>query len=266
MFRFFILLLLFTNLFAYEGINGTTVLLEFDSSAKDTKLIMENKEIPLIENPIKKDSYFALIPIPYKIKEDTLELLYGNENITLHVKNGDYKKETLHVSKDKVNPPKSTLDRIYAEYKEANKIYNTNTPKRYWNKPFINPLSSKITSEYGNARIFNGSLKSFHSGTDFRAEMGTPIIASNDGVVVIARKRYYAGGSVVIDHGEGVYSAYYHLSKINVKVGDTIEQKQIVGLSGKSGRVTGAHLHFSIMLLAQKVNPLDFIKKVNSLF
>lgn len=265
MIKYLGILLLCTNIYASDIINGTTVLLEFDETYKDTKFIVDKKEIPLLKHPTKSNSYFALIPIAYKIKKDTLKLHHVKEDITLHVSKGNYKKETLHVSKNKVSPPKSVQDRIYTEYKEAMGIYNTYTKQRYWDKPFIHPLNSKITSEYGNARIFNGSLKSFHSGTDFRAKIGTSIIASNEGVVVIAKDRYYAGGSVVIDHGEGVYSSYYHLSEIDVKVGQKVTRSQVVGLSGDTGRVTGAHLHFAIMLFAQNINPLDFINKVNSL-
>jgi len=127
-------------------------------------------------------------------------------------------------------------------------------------------LHSKITSSYGNARMFNGVLKSFHSGTDFRAKIGTKIRATNDGIVVIAKKRYYAGGSVVIDHGNGLYSCYYHLSKILVKVGEKVKQSEIVGLSGQSGRVNGPHLHFGIRIYSRAINPLQFVSTVNKIF
>jgi len=269
-FKFFIIFIFCIKIFAYEATNGTTLLVTFDSSAKGSKLLIDNKEIPLLRYPTKKDRYFALVPIKYKSKIGDIKLLHVEENhiekIPLHVSKKKYKKEILKVQSSKVSPPKKVLNRIYKEYKEATKIYHTSTKRRYWDKSFKMPLNSKITSYFGNARIFNGTLKSFHTGTDFRADIGTPIRASNDGVVVIARKRYYAGGSVVIDHGEGLYSAYYHLSKINVKVADKVSQNDIIGLSGKSGRVTGPHLHFSIMLLGEKVDPLDFIAKVNSLF
>jgi len=265
-----ILLFLATTIIANDVINGTTYLLELDKNCKNSKIFFSEKKIPLLKHPTKKDNCFAFIPIKYRTKKGKIELLHVQgkikEKIVLHVKKGNYKKEKLSVPNSKVKPPKSVQNRIYKEYKEAKKIYNSSTKKLYWNKPFIMPLSSKITSDYGNARIFNGTFKSFHSGTDFRAKVGTPIKASNDGIVVIARDRYYAGGSVVIDHGEGVYSAYYHLSRIDVKVGQKIIQKEVVGLSGKSGRVTGPHLHFSIMLLGEKIDPLGFIKKTNSLF
>lgn len=111
--------------------------------------------------------------------------------------------------------------------------------------------------------MFNNTLKSYHSGTDFRAAIGTPIKAINDGIVKISKDRFYAGGSVVIDHGAGIYSQYYHLSKMNVKVGDIVKKGDIVGLSGDTGRVSGPHLHFGIMVNNNQVNPLNFIETIN---
>jgi murein DD-endopeptidase MepM/ murein hydrolase activator NlpD len=125
------------------------------------------------------------------------------------------------------------------------------------------PMDSKITSDFGNARVFNGSLKSYHSGTDFRAKVGTPVKSVNDGVVVLAKDRFYAGGSVIVDHGEGVYSCYYHMSKYEVKEGDFVKKGQLLGLSGVSGRVTGPHLHFSMRVSGVQVDPLQFINLVN---
>jgi len=212
----------------------------------------------------------VLIPVAYKTKFKEINLLHvegqKDEKIALHVNKGNYKKETLKVNSKRVNPPKSVENRIYKEYLESKKVYATVTPKRYWKKPFIMPLNSKITSDYGNARIFNNSLKSFHSGTDFRAPTGTIIHATNDGVVVVASKRYYSGNAVILDHGEGIYSSYSHLSKISVKVGQKVSRGQKLGLSGATGRVTGPHLHFGIIIDSNKIDPLDFIKKINLLF
>jgi len=125
------------------------------------------------------------------------------------------------------------------------------------------PMNSKITSEFGNARVFNGSLKSYHSGTDFRAKVGTPIKSVNDGKVVLVKDRFYSGGSVIVDHGEGVYTCYYHMSKFDVKKGDMVKKGQQLGLSGVSGRVTGPHLHFSARVSGVQVDPLQFINLVN---
>jgi murein DD-endopeptidase MepM/ murein hydrolase activator NlpD len=251
------------SLYALDITKGEVDILELNPG--DT-LSLDDKTVPVLQNPIAKNKRYAIIAIDYKNKLKDRYLLLNGKKIPLHVRAGKYKKEQIKVAKSKVKPSKTALNEIYKEYKEAKKIYATNTPKRYWNKPFILPLHSKITSSYGNARMFNGVLKSFHSGTDFRAKIGTKIKAANDGVVVIAKKRYYAGGSVVIDHGNGIYSCYYHLSKILVKDGEKVKQNEIIGLSGQSGRVNGPHLHFGIRVYSHALNPLQFVNSINQLF
>ena len=267
MYRVLLIFIFITNIFAYEITNGKTFLFEV---VKNSQILRDNKELPLLKHPTKKDSFFVLLPIGYKTKDKEIKLLHvegkKKRNLVLYVKQGNYKKETLKVSSKKVKPPKSEANRIYKEYLESKKIYATYTKKRYWSKPFKMPLKSKITSDYGNARVFNGSLKSFHSGTDFRAPTGTKLTAVNDGIVVVASKRYYSGNAVIIDHGEGIYSSYSHLSKISVKKGQKVKQGETLGLSGATGRVTGPHLHFSFIIDSKKIDPLDFIEKINSLF
>lgn len=258
------LLLFFATLIAYEGDNGTAVFLEFDKEFE--YIVVGEKKYPLFMHPSKKETKVIWLPLPYKNKNDIKATLIGAfapQEITIHVRQKEYKKEQLQVSKNKVKPPKELQDRIWLEYKEAKDIYNTINKKRYWSETFGLPMNSKITSQFGNARVFNGLLKSYHSGTDFRAAVGTVVKASNDGVVVIAKDRYYAGGSVVIDHGEGIYSQYYHLSDIVVKKGQKVTKAQVIGKSGKSGRVTGPHLHFGFSVLGNSVNPLAFIEGIN---
>ena len=143
------------------------------------------------------------------------------------------------------------------------KIYNSISNKNYMTSKFISPMSSKITSSFGKERMFNGSHKSYHSGTDFRAKVGTKIVACNDGKVVLAKDRFYSGGSVIVDHGRGVYSCYYHMSKFDVKKGDIVKKEQSLGLSGASGRVTGPHLHFSFRVAGVQVDPLQLIELIN---
>ena len=88
------------------------------------------------------------------------------------------------------------------------KIYNTTTKQSYIKDVFIVPLNTKITSDFGKARVYNDTLKGYHSRTDFRAKVGTKLIASNDGVIVLAQDRFYSGKSVIIDHGQGIYTCY----------------------------------------------------------
>jgi murein DD-endopeptidase MepM/ murein hydrolase activator NlpD len=264
------LTVVWANTIPTEAHNGCTTFIELPSTDASAKLEYDGKKIPIISHPGKQDTKIALIPVPYRSQTGDKPLLYSNngktEQFPFCVLKKDYPSETLTVAGSKVKPNEKQRTRISREYREAMAVYSRYTDTRYWNEPFALPMTSAITSRYGTARIYNGTLKSFHSGTDFRAKIGTPITAVNDGVVVIAQDRYYAGNSVVIDHGEGLYSCYYHLSRLDVKVGDRIAKHQSIGLSGMTGRVTGPHLHFAFMLHGVQVDPLQLIDTINSLF
>lgn len=186
------------------------------------------------------------------------------KTIFLKVEDGKYKQEKIQVQKSKVNPKsKEVTKRIAKEYKEAMDIYGAVTRENYITSKFIVPMETKITSDFGKARVYNNTLNGYHSGTDFRAKVGTPIMASNDGVVVLAKDRFYAGGTVILDHGHGIYTCYYHMSKFSVKKGDKVLKSQKLGLSGDTGRVTGPHLHFSVRVGGLQVDPLQLITLVN---
>ncbi|EQB39687.1 hypothetical protein M947_06740 [Sulfurimonas hongkongensis] len=253
--------------------NGKTALLEFEK--KDgilyEKLILDKKEYKVYEHPLDAKKYYALIPISYyeKPSKKTIKLLYKQDakemskTVALEVKDGFYKKETLKVQQSKVTLSQKDKKRAEKEYVEAMKVYNTSTPKSYITSEFIAPMQSKITSEFGKARIYNDTLKGYHSGTDYRASVGTPIVASNDGVVALVKDRFYSGGSVIIDHGHGIYTCYFHMSKFDVKRGQEVKRGETIGLSGKSGRVTGPHLHFSARVASEQVDPLQLIELLN---
>ncbi len=145
------------------------------------------------------------------------------------------------------------------------KVYNSITKESFIKENFIYPIESKITSSFGTKRVYNGQLKSYHSGTDFKAPIGTPIKAVNDGVIVISENRFYAGNSIVIDHGQGLYSCYFHLSKMNFKEGELVKRGEIIGLSGDTGRVTGPHLHFSFRVHGIQVDPLQLLQLLNKI-
>ena len=244
-----LLFLLALPLIGAELFNGTTYITRYRSTIQSVY-------------PYTAVGSLAIFPIDYHAKGKRTIFIDGRR-VTLTILPKNYPKERIRVAKSKVRPPKKLLKRIAAEYEEAAKIYATTTPVSYITKPFILPLASPITSGYGNARVFNGVLKSFHSGTDFKAKVGTPVKAINDGKVVLVKDRYYAGGSVIIDHGKGIYSCYYHLSKFLVKKGEKVKRGQIIAKSGESGRVSGPHLHLSIKIKGISVDPLQFIDAFN---
>ena len=231
-------------------------------------LSIDGKKKRWLSVPGDENLKFAIVSAGYRQKGEIKlvnGLKSGDETIVFKIVEGEYKKEKITVEGGKVTPPKDVLKRIEEEREEANKIYATANAGLKFDSKFILPMSSAVTSPFGTARVFNGTLKSYHGGTDFRAAVGTSVIAANDGVVVIAKDRYYAGGSVVIDHGEGIYTQYYHLSALNVKVGQSVKKGDIIALSGASGRVSGPHLHFGVIVGGVQVNPLNFVKKINEI-
>lgn len=254
---------------ATEIANGKTALLVLDAGQLK-ELRYEGEKIPLLAHPADPAKRIALIPVGYRTAPGMKSLRRitgtGSTALPFRVIDGGYPFETLHVHPSKVTPNATQRKRISKEYHEAMAIYGHTTPKRYWSTPFGLPMKSPITSPFGTARLFNGTLNSFHSGTDFRAKPGTPVAAVNDGIVVLAKARYYAGNSVLIDHGEGLYSCYYHLSRFDVKVGDRVVKGEQIGLSGNTGRVTGPHLHFAVMLQGVQVDPMQLLTLLNTLF
>ncbi|WDL75637.1 M23 family metallopeptidase [Helicobacter winghamensis] len=242
--------------------NGKTIILS--TTIRNPKpIVIDKKTYSWIPHPSNLERKIVILAIPYYSKPSVVVLENGER---VEVVQGSYKKESIQVSPSKTKPNPKNQERIKKEREEANAIYNNYSQKRLWDSTFMLPMQSKITSSYGNARVFNGEIKSYHSGTDFRAAIGTEIFASNRGKVVIAKDRFLAGGSVVLDHGEGVFSMYYHCSAIKVKVGEIVEKGDLIAFSGATGRVSGPHLHFGILVRGVQVDPLDFIAQVNGLF
>ncbi|MDQ7042395.1 MAG: M23 family metallopeptidase [Sulfurimonas sp.] len=254
--------------------NGKTALLEFKvvDGLEYKNVKVGKKTFKIFPKPNDSTKMYVLIPFSYYEKAENKKLyIYYKKNkkekvesLLLKVVDGKYDKEEIHVSSAKVNPKsKEVKKRIAQEYSEAMKIYKRVTPKSYISKPFIQALESKITSDFGKARVYNGSLKGYHSGTDYRAAVGTPVLATNDGRVALVKNRFYSGGTVLLDHGEGIYTCYFHMSSFKVKEGEMVKQGEVLGLSGQSGRVTGPHLHFSARINGVQVDPLQLISLLN---
>ena len=255
-------------LFAEVGYNGKSILLTLPSPSGT--ISTHDLNVSVLAHPTDKNQGIAIVPIDYYAPE-------GDSNITwiapgktialpLTVTMASYPIETLSVDPSKVTPPPEALDRIEREKTQAKEIYAHFTPIRYWNKALIKPLDSNITSEYGSARTYNGTLQSYHGGVDLRARIPIPVHATNDGIVVLAEDRYYSGGTIIIDHGEGLFSCYFHLSRYDVKVGDYVHQGDSIALTGDTGRITGPHLHFGFMVHGVQTDPFDLLEKINALF
>lgn len=267
--KFFIILIIyFSQIYAIEVGNGKSIVLVTNSPQGE--IHDANRTLPLLPHPHSDTNGFVILPVDYHatLEKQEIQWLTSDTTLTLDLDifQAPYPTETLSVDSTKVTPPLQVLERIEAEKAEAENIYNTTTQKRHWTKPFIRPIESNTTSLYGSQRTYNGTLKSYHGGVDFRARTPLPILASNDGIVVLAKDRYYSGQTVIIDHGEGLYTCYFHFSQLDVKTGDAVVRGQTIGLSGATGRITGPHLHFAIMVHGVQTDPVDLLTQINKLF
>ncbi len=178
----------------------------------------------------------------------------------LVVEDKAYPTRQLTVAPRYVEPPPDVSARIARESQEQQAIFADASDERLWRGPWGTPVPGRATSAFGSRSVFNGQPRSPHSGADFRAAEGTPVVAPNVGRVVLTGDTYFSGGSVILDHGWGLYSYFAHLSKILVDKGDLVEPGQTVGQAGATGRVTGPHLHWTLRLNGARVDPLSLIE------
>ena len=178
---------------------------------------------------------------------------------TVPIAKGFYRTSTLSVPKKYVDPDPADVPRILQERDLKNELFSKVSPAQLWVGNFLTPAATNTSSEFGSQRTYNGKRQSVHQGLDYRAATGTPIHAINSGKVIIARELYFEGNCVVIDHGQGLLSLYFHLSQFKIKEGDTITKGQLIALSGGTGRVTGPHLHLAVRWQGSYVNPATLL-------
>ncbi|MFZ0338412.1 MAG: M23 family metallopeptidase [Terracidiphilus sp.] len=179
---------------------------------------------------------------------------------SIEIHEAHYRTGTLTVSPKFVAPDPKELARIQDEIALKEKVFAASAPQPLWSGDFRAPVHAPPTDSFGTRRTFNGQLASVHKGMDFRARPGTVVRAGNSGVVVLARRLYYEGNCVVIDHGLGLYTLSMHLSRIAVHEGQRVTKGQLVGLSGATGRVTGPHLHWAVRWQNAYLDPAKLLQ------
>lgn len=179
---------------------------------------------------------------------------------TIPIAAAPYRTSSLAVAPEYVEPGPEAQSRIAADQKTKDAVFATSAPHALWRGSFRPPVASPQTESFGTRRIFNGTLASIHRGLDFRARVGTPVRASNSGVVAFAGPLYYEGNCVILDHGLGLFTVSMHLSRINVRPGQHVAKGQRLGLSGATGRATGPHLHWSVRWQGASLDPAKLLK------
>ena len=210
------------------------------------------------------DRWHVLVPTKLELKpgKKTLQVKCGKQlaSFTLDVARGEYPESKLSVD-PKFSAP--APPQVATENATIDEAYKKGGPTRRWSEAFVRPTDGIDTSPFGVRRTFNGATKSRHRGLDMDGKVGDPVRAANTGVVVLAAADYYyTGNAVFIDHGDRLFSVYFHLSRMDVKTGDVVERGQVIGALGSTGRVTAPHLHFGVKLAGQLVDPRDLLAYV----
>lgn len=222
----------------------------------------------------EKDEYYVLLGIDLTMKSGTyvidlkckdkrnriLKTLYK-----IKVLKNYYKTQELNLPKEMVDLEGEVLQRVREESKRFKKLWEVASGLRYWQGDFILPVRGEVEDNFGWKRIINGKRRNFHSGVDIKADLGDKVVASNDGKIALVGSFYLCGNSVVIDHGQGLYTMYFHLHEVKVRKGDIVRKGEVIGFIGSTGRVTGPHLHWGVRLNKARINPLALIR-ISSLF
>jgi murein DD-endopeptidase MepM/ murein hydrolase activator NlpD len=177
----------------------------------------------------------------------------------VRVERRQFETRRLRVDPRLANPPDEEAARIAEDTRAMAAAFAILTPDRLWRGRFEVPVPGASTSSFGRLTITNGEPAGRHQGADFRAATGTPVRAPNAGRVVLARNLYFAGNTVILDHGLGVFSLLAHLSSIGVAVGAHVPRGGVIGESGATGRVTGPHVHWAVRFGDTSVDPLSLI-------
>ena len=191
--------------------------------------------------------------------EVSIESAEGSRVYTLHVTARRFPERKLTVDEAFVNPPPDVQSRIEEESRRLQELWSHPTGTRLWTGPFVRPVPDPANSAFGTRTVLNGQPRSPHGGADFLSPQGRPVKAPNAGRVVLADTLYYTGGTVILDHGLGLFSLFAHLSDITARQGDLVKRGDVVGRVGRTGRATGPHLHWTVRLDGARVDPLSLL-------
>lgn len=266
--RLLILICLFSsNVFSFPTeslVPGGIALIPLGGSATKAEFNFKGKPVLITQ---QKGQSIAVVGLPLSLKPGEYSIsghIGGRPELIrkyFKVTDKQYAVQKITIKdKHKVNPEQRDYQRIASESKRQKKAVN------HWNNnqadlDFLIPVKGITTGSYGKRRIFNGQPRKPHSGMDIAADKGVPIIAPSDGVVIDSGDFFFSGNMVYIQHGQGLISLYAHLDRIDVQVGDRVKKGQIIGLVGATGRVTGPHLHWSVGLNGNWVDPALFISR-----
>ncbi|HEY1014234.1 MAG TPA: M23 family metallopeptidase, partial [Herpetosiphonaceae bacterium] len=176
---------------------------------------------------------------------------------------GGYRSERIVLPPEVNDAIARNQDKVLAERAAVNAIWPRVSAEKLWRGPFALPAEGRVSSEFGTRRAYNdGPFSSYHEGLDIANAAGTPVRAANRGRVALAEEGLVVrGGAVIIDHGLGLHTGYWHMQRVLVRPGQLVEQGEVIGLMGAEGMVTGAHVHWDVRIGSLNLRPQDWIER-----
>ena len=180
------------------------------------------------------------------------------KNLKISVGRASFPEMSLTLPEDKVTLSPEDLERVERENEKVTAVVGT-ISERQWEGKFKIPLEHDISTVFGAKRILNQKNTSVHRGVDIRGSEGEEVKAANRGRIVLTDELFFGGNTVIVDHGQGIYTIYMHLSGFNNNPGDIVSQGDVIGFVGSTGRSSGPHLHFGVKVLNINTNPVSFL-------
>lgn len=216
----------------------------------------------LFFNPAK-DSYKAIIGIDLFSEPGAYELDITAGGLAVKrsvaVSKKEYPIQRLTLPRGMVELSPENEARVERDRKKTAALWPIQTD-RGWSGDFVNPREGEIVTGFGVRRFMNGVPKNPHTGVDVAADEGDEVRAPNGGTVALVDDMFYSGNSIVVDHGQGIYTMFFHLSKILVTPGQAVKKGEVIGLVGSMGRATGPHLHWGVRVQGARVDPLELLR------
>jgi murein DD-endopeptidase MepM/ murein hydrolase activator NlpD len=200
------------------------------------------------------------VEIEAKSGVHTIQVIVGDrkKDLNLNVVPATFPEISLTLPEEKVFLSPEDLKRAEMEEERLESIWQI-ISDRLWEGGFTLPLENDISTSFGTKRIINQKKISVHRGIDIRGKEGESVKASNKGKVILTEELFFGGNTVILDHGQGIFTIYMHLSKFNVKTGDIVSKGDIIGYVGSSGRASGPHLHFGVKVQNISANPVSLM-------
>ena len=244
-----------------KPVPGGVAVIDLGSASQAPSATYDGKPVLVVK---EQDTWRAIVGLPLTVKPGPAQITRrdagGNRTLSFTVGSKKYPEQRITLKNTRqVNPNPADLKRIDAELAEQLRAYRSFSPGTPSNLLLDKPVNGPLSSRFGVRRFFNGEERNPHSGLDFAVPAGTPIKTPAGGKVILVGNYFFNGNTVFVDHGQGFISMFCHMSKIDVKVGQTLARGGVVGRVGSTGRATGPHMHWNISLNDARVDPAIFI-------